>query len=266
MRTTNLNDGTKVYCLKAPEAKMLDHHVEGYFQHGISIKDNDVIFDVGANIGVFGLRATQQYKNLRVYCFEPIPDIAEVLQRNATEFSDKAMIVKQFGLSDTLGTAEFTYFPNTPALSTSLPDDWEHNPKAFQNAVKGTMKNPPSDMRWMKWIPTIAAPIIAKHLVKGKKHVQCELKTVSHVIEEEGLDTINLLKVDCEGAEFKVLKGIKDKHWPLINAAVIEVHNIEGRLEKIKTLLKEKGFTQIHEEREQGLEDTQMYNLYALKK
>ena len=56
MRTTNLSDGTKVYCLKAPEAKMLDHHVEGYFQHGISIKDNDVIFDVGANIGIFGIR------------------------------------------------------------------------------------------------------------------------------------------------------------------------------------------------------------------
>lgn len=265
MRVTNLSDGTKVYCLKAPEAKMLDHHVEGYFQHGISIKDNDVVFDIGANIGVFGIRATQKHKNLKIYCFEPIPDIAEVLQKNASEFSNGGMIVKQYGLSDKPGKAEFTYFPNTPALSTSLPDDWEHNPKAFQNAVKGTMKNPPREMRWMKWIPTFSAPLIAKHLVKGKKQVHCELKTVSSVIEEEKIDKINLLKVDCEGAELKVLQGIAPEHWPMINSAVIEVHNIEGRLETIKELLAEKGFNQIHEEREQGLEDTQMYNLYATR-
>ena len=32
-----LSDGTKVHCLRKPEAKMLDHHVEGYLQNGISI-------------------------------------------------------------------------------------------------------------------------------------------------------------------------------------------------------------------------------------
>lgn len=265
MRTTNLNDGTKVYCLKAPEAKMLDHHVEGYFQHGISIKDNDIIFDVGANIGIFGVRATQKHNDVKIYCFEPIPDIAEVLQQNATELSNGGMIVKRCGLSDSAGEAEFTYFPNTPALSTSLPDDWEHNPKAFENAVKGTMKNPPKEMRWMRLIPGFAAPLIAKHLLKGKKQVHCELKTVSSIMEEDNVDRIDLLKVDCEGAELKVLQGISDQDWPKIKSAVIEVHDLDGRLETIRGLLEKNGFGSIHVEREQGLEDTKMYNLYATR-
>ena len=52
---TKLSDGTQVHCLRKPEAKMLDHHVEGYLQHGIEIHDNDIVFDIGANIGVFGV-------------------------------------------------------------------------------------------------------------------------------------------------------------------------------------------------------------------
>jgi hypothetical protein len=49
MKKTILHDGTAIYCLRKPEAKMLDHHVDGYLQNGITIKDGDVVFDVGAN-------------------------------------------------------------------------------------------------------------------------------------------------------------------------------------------------------------------------
>jgi hypothetical protein len=31
----NLQDGTRIHCVRKPEAKMLDHHVEGYLKHGI---------------------------------------------------------------------------------------------------------------------------------------------------------------------------------------------------------------------------------------
>lgn len=265
MKSTKLNDGTKVYCLKAPEAKMLDHHVDGYLQNGISIKDGDVVFDVGANIGIFGVRATQKNKDVKVYCFEPIPDIAEVLSQNATEFSNGGMVVKQCGLSDEEGMVEFTYFPNTPALSTFRPEDWDRDPKAFKEAVKGTMKNPPREMRWMKWIPTFTAPLIAKHLLKGKKQVQCNLRTMSSVIEEESVEKIDLLKVDCEGAELSVLLGIKDEHWPLIKSAVIEIHDLDNRLQVVSDLLKKQGFTKIMTEREKGLENTAMFNLFALR-
>lgn len=80
MTKTKLQDGTAIYCLRKPEAKMLDHHVDGYLQNGIEINDNDVVFDVGANIGVFGIRAIQKGQNVTVHCFEPIPDIADVLK------------------------------------------------------------------------------------------------------------------------------------------------------------------------------------------
>lgn len=265
MKNSKLQDGTPVHCLRVPEARMLDHHVEGYLQHGIKIKDNDVVFDVGANIGVFALRAIQKGKNVSVYCFEPIPEIAETLRKNAVDFGNQQIKVFEHGLSDKPDHVTFTYFPNTPALSTSFPEHWDENPNAFKLAVKGTMKNPPVGMRWMKLIPPIFSGIIAKQLIKGKRSVKCELKTLSHIIEEAQITQIDLLKIDCEGAEWFVLKGIKDEHWPLIQSMVIEVHDVEGRLSKTLELLKAKGFDKLVTEREKGLEDSQMYNIFALK-
>ena len=266
MKTTQLRDGTKVFCLRAPEAKMLDHHVDGYLNHGIQIKDGDVIFDVGANIGVFGVRAVQNHPNVKVYCFEPIPDINKVLQKNADSFAPDRLKVIPYGISDEEMTATFSYFPNTPALSTLHPEDWENDPKAFQKAVKGTMKNPPEGMKWMRVIPSVFSGVIAKQLVKGKKSVDCQLKRLSSIIKEENVDRIDLLKVDCEGAELGVIKSIDNVDWPKIQSLVVEVHDSNGRLDTIKNILKEQGFTSLYVEREAGLEDTQLFNLFATRK
>ncbi|MEY4604533.1 MAG: hypothetical protein RIT43_1825 [Bacteroidota bacterium] len=265
MTRTTLSDGTRVYCLRRPEAKMLDHHVDGYLQHGISISDNDVIFDVGANIGIFGIRAMQKAKNVRVYCFEPIPDIAAILQKNSDLHGEARMHVFQCGVSEDNGQATFTYFPNTPALSTLHPEQWDNDPGAFKRAVKGTMKNPPEGMKWMRLIPPVFAGVIAHFLVKGSKQIACELKPLSDIIRSENVDKIDLLKIDCEGAEWSVLQGISEEHWPMIKSMVIEVHDKNGRLEQVKSLLTQKGFTFLHAEREKGLEDTAMFNLFARK-
>jgi FkbM family methyltransferase len=265
MTQTILNDGTSVFCLRKPEAKMLDHHVDGYLQNGIKIEDGAVVFDVGANIGVFGLRAIQKANNVHAYCFEPIPDIFSVLDKNASTYGSGRIHTFNMGVADTATKAVFTYFPNTPALSTLHPEEWDKDPKAFSRAVKGTMKNPPDGMKWMKLIPSFLSGLIAYFLVRGKKQVECQLATLSSIIAQEKIEKIDLLKIDCEGAEWSVLNGISDAHWPLIKSLVIEVHDIDHRLEKIQNLLSEKGFSKLHHERELGLEDSVMFNLFALR-
>lgn len=265
MRKIKLVDGTPVFALRAAEAKMLDHHVEGYLTNGIQIKDGDVVLDVGANIGVFGIRAAQKGKNVRVYCFEPIPEIADALEKNSALIGGDQIKVCRYGISNENSQAEFTYFPNTPALSTLHPEQWDVDPTAFQRAVKGTMKNPPENMKWMKWIPTIFSGIIAKQLVKGRKKVSCSLRTLSSFIADEKIDRIDLLKIDCEGAEWSALQGIGEADWSKIQSLVIEVHDTNGRVNQVKNLLNEKGFSRIHTESESGLEGTAMFNLFALR-
>ena len=81
MKKINLPDNTPIYCLKSTEAIVLDDHIKGYFNHGIKINKGDVIIDIGANIGVFGLRASQEFKEFEIHSFEPVPQIYNVLQK-----------------------------------------------------------------------------------------------------------------------------------------------------------------------------------------
>ena len=75
------------------------------------------------------------------------------------------------------------------------------------------------------------------HVVK----VNARLVTLSSIIEDEGIDRIDILKVDVEGAELAVLRGIADKHWPKVQQLALEVESFAMR-DKIVALLAKKGF------------------------
>ena len=87
MQSTKLADGTEVFCLRSAEAQVLDYHINGYLHKSIKIKDGDVLFDIGANIGVLGVRMMQLYPNATLYAFEPILPIFEVLKANAQRYA-----------------------------------------------------------------------------------------------------------------------------------------------------------------------------------
>jgi hypothetical protein len=70
---------------------------------------------------------------------------------------------------------------------------------------------------------------------------ECRLRTLSGVIREEGIDRIDLLKVDVEKSEYDVLMGIDDEHWPLIRQLSMEV-DTEELLAKISALLDRHGY------------------------
>ena len=265
MKKIKLTDGTSLYCLRSTEAIVLDDHIKGYFNHGISLQEGDVIFDIGANIGVFGVRASQTYNNIEIHSFEPVPQIYEVLLKNTELSNNKSFFAYQMGLGSHSDTISFTYFPNSPALSTSNPELWEDNPEAFKKAVKGSIKNSPDSFWWSKLIPGFVIPIIAWYLKKGEKKIDCKVCTLSEVIESKDIKTINLLKMDCEGHEWEVVKGIKEEHWPKIQSIVMEVHDIDERVLKVEKLLKSKGFNNIIKDKEKALEETDLVNIYATR-
>src|SRR6266478_3750729 len=63
----------EIYCLNE-EARGTLHEIwddKLYFQEGVSILPGDIVFDVGANIGVFTLCAAKQ--GAHIYAYEAIP-------------------------------------------------------------------------------------------------------------------------------------------------------------------------------------------------
>ena len=61
-----------------------------------------------------------------------------------------------------------------------------------------------------------------------------------------------------------MLQGIDADDWSIIRQVVVEVHDLDGRLEKVTALLKENGFQNIVVEQEPLFKGSEIYNLYAL--
>ncbi len=47
------------------------------------IKDNFIVLDIGANIGIFSIKASKAAKNVRVLAFEPVLSNVEAIKKNA---------------------------------------------------------------------------------------------------------------------------------------------------------------------------------------
>ncbi|MCA9544250.1 MAG: FkbM family methyltransferase [Myxococcales bacterium] len=263
MRRARLADGTSVACLNVSEARVLDLHVDGYLGHGIRLPADAVILDVGANIDLFGVRAVQRLPQARIFAFEPVPAIHVVAAANAAEHGQGRMTVFDFGLSAEPGRLEFTYFPRCPALSTAHPEDWDA-PGAFQAAVRGNLAAARQATPLARLVPGFLSPLLARWLTGGRQHVKAELRTVSQVIDAQDLDRVDLLKIDCEGAELPVLQGVRSEHWPRIRQVVAEVHDLDGRLDAVRGLLTAQGFT-LTTEREAGFEGTRLHNVFAVR-
>ncbi len=262
MKKTSLIDGSKIYCISSTEGQMLYEHINGYLDHDfIKLKSGDTVIDIGANIGIFGIKLSKMFSDIKIFAFEPVDPIFSVLKKNAELSKNQQFKVFKWGLSDKNEFINCTYYPNSPAMSTSNPDMWGSD-KELLVALKGNLANAPENWWWAKYIPHFFYPYIVKRLRKNPKQIKCELKTISDSIKECQIEKINLLKIDCEGNELKAINGIQDEDWDIIMQLIIEVHDIDGRLDHIVKMLKNKNYT-VDVLKEESLKDTSLYNVYA---
>ena len=140
-------------------------------------KNSTVIFDIGANTGVFALIAKAVNQSAQVHAFEPIARIYDKLQKNIqlNHFDIKSYPV---AISDRNGKAEILDDPNVEnEYSLSLNN--EHNSKSAS---------------WVK--------------------VEIDIITLDTFIEQNNIKKIDLLKIDVESHEGEVMEGFA-KHLHL---------------------------------------------------
>ena len=113
-----------VSCQQKHEVPLVQLEVQSYFGNGVRLSAGDTMFDVGANIGLFSLAAYQHCnRDLRIFAFEPVAAIFELLQANCERNTRRRHVnVFRCGLSDRSRTANLSYYPRAPVLSTAYPD------------------------------------------------------------------------------------------------------------------------------------------------
>jgi FkbM family methyltransferase len=253
---TLLADGTLVHCLQPFEPRVIDRDVPSYFSHGITLAPGDTVVDAGANIGMFALRALQRCGGtLALYCIEPIPQIHRVLAKNV----GAAATVIPCALGETPGRTELEYFPLMTANSgvrDVIPSD-----ALWGALVEDMARRDPTFGRIAKLVPRAAFALAARVSRARRQRVTCEVRTLSQLIDEHGLERIALLKLDIEGCEAAALRGISDAHWPRIAQIVAEIHDRRRDLAEICALLARHGFDVVIGER--ACVDDDCCNLYA---
>jgi FkbM family methyltransferase len=128
----------------------------------------EVILDIGSNIGASILFFHEQFPAARIYGFEPNPDTFRVLQKNVSSLP--SVDVFNYGL----GAADATI---------AVPFDGADFSRFMSKDKTAEWSGPLS--------PT-----------------SCQIKHAGDVVRNLGLTKVDLIKIDCEGAEYDVLTSL----------------------------------------------------------
>jgi 31-O-methyltransferase len=240
---------------------------DAYLRHGIDVSDGATVFDVGANIGLFSAALAQRRRNLKIHLFEPVPSTFAILERNAQRLLASAEVeLHRVAVASGPGRATIELNP-TWSLDAGIDTQrfarearrragLEAWARAFVHdaARAGGM----SSRVARRFEQALRKPLVGRLVLGGVwlvewvvaqvqrrtvQRVESAVTTVSEVMRDSGIKAVDLLKIDVEGAEWEVLQGVDEADWPRLGQLVIEVHNVDGRLERVRELLESNGFT-----------------------
>lgn len=236
-----------------------------YLRHNIELPEDATIIDVGANIGLFLLFVGERCPRARILAFEPIPETFAVLSANAA-MTPATVELFNVGLSDCDTELEFASYPEYSGLSGVAA---YADPDYRAELVKTPLRNEIHlGTEGAVEIMSRADDLLQSRFTTKIKTLP--VRRLSNVLRGNKLEHIDLLKVDVEGSEVEVLRGIDSADWLLVGQVVVEVHDSSGnrssgRLADVIELLEREGFETVAE---QGvlLESSDIYNVYGKRR
>lgn len=226
-----------------------------YEQHGVVIKNGDVILDIGAHIGLFSISLMERFQRLKITCVEPSPTTHTCLARNLEKSprrDDHEVKLLACAIGSHASKAEITYYPRSPSNSTL------HSLEKEQEWLPLVDKFPAPMVQSIHWLLGLVPPRtfaffmkkVMRRLLNGATTFPCDILTISDLISQNGLQRINLLKIDIEGSEMEALQGIKEEDWPKIQQVVVEVGpKHKSAMKALSNKLKSIGFNSVKTEK-----------------
>ncbi|KNB50868.1 FkbM family methyltransferase [Streptomyces caatingaensis] len=253
MESTQLPNKLTVEHVNPGETEILYREIfveRCYARNGITLRPGDTVFDVGANIGLATLFFHTECPGVRVHAFEPGPGPYAALQANVAAHGIDA-VTTRCAVSDRSGTAELAYYPHFTAMSGLHP-----SPEEEEALVRSVMVNsgyPAED---------IDAMVAEKWATGVPETVEVPVHTLSEVIAERNVSSIGLLKVDVQKSELEVFRGLSEDDWPKVRQCVAEVHDVDGSLQAVLSLLSSHGLATALEQ-DLVFKDTDIFLVYA---
>ncbi|WP_288312821.1 FkbM family methyltransferase [uncultured Selenomonas sp.] len=145
------------------------------------LKDGDVVFDIGANVGVVSLMFVHDHPQIgAVYAFEPLPPTYARLQHNLRLNGNPSKIIAEnLGISDKQGRFDF-YLTGADEAASLIPN---RDAYYLKESVNG-------------------------HFTGRERFekIPCRVTTLDEYVRQHPLKHIDLMKVDVEGNEKNVFR------------------------------------------------------------
>ncbi|HEX6873879.1 MAG TPA: FkbM family methyltransferase [Micromonosporaceae bacterium] len=208
-----------------------------YGRFGVRPGDGAVVLDIGANIGLFSLWASRQARGVRLVAVEPNPDALPYLRANLGLYAESAQVV-DVAVSDHAGTAELTSFPELTYLSGlgSRQDAASELVRSHFRSTGGDTVDGSGD-----GAERAALLADANRRLAAVSH-EVVTVTLSQLIDRLELDRVDLLKINAEGAELRILRGLRPEHWSRIGQVCLEVEHSSVAGPRIRAMLDAAGF------------------------
>lgn len=168
---------------------------------------NPVIVDVGANVGFFALFMASQFPGASVYAFEPLPGNYTHLQRHFQLNAGKKLIAQNKAVAGSKGTLTLHY-----------------NPEVNFTAL---------------------ASMHTTFDASNTRQVEVESVGLPDIFTQFNLQSIDLLKLDCEGAEYDILYQCPAALFPKISQIAMETHagkKPDENMESLAAYLRKQGY------------------------
>ncbi|MDD3101826.1 MAG: FkbM family methyltransferase [Patescibacteria group bacterium] len=161
------------------------------------------IIDVGAHIGLFIFYCRSFNPRVKIYAFEPEKNNLEILKQNISENQLSNIEIVEAAMAEKSGQGKLIL----------MPDNHNHF-LANGNELTGEQKNQ-------------------------------EIKTFSlaDFCEQKKIKKISLLKMDIEGAEYRLINSFSSADFARVESIILEYHENKGNHHQIlENHLREKGF------------------------
>jgi FkbM family methyltransferase len=171
--------------------KVMTIHEDDILEHFLP-KEGDIVVDIGAHIGLYTIISSKRVgPNGKVVAIEADPGNFEILNRNI----------------------QLNKLNNVIALNYAAYSREEQKLKLYLLSGKSGF--------------TSYNTILSNFVRSDEKFVEVNANTLDYLLHQNGIDAVNWIKIDVEGAEFEVLKGatsILSKSKDIV--LLIELHDI----------------------------------------
>jgi FkbM family methyltransferase len=153
-----------------------------------SALDPKVILDIGSNIGTSILFFHEQYPRAKIYGFEPNPETFQVLQTNVRSIPSVEIFNQALGASNAKVSVQFD--------------------GADFSRFMGKLED-----------ADLSGPVTT---------AECDVRHAGEVMKNLGVTQVDLIKIDCEGAEYDVLTALPNEMLRECKWIVGEMHDVSA--------------------------------------